>query len=83
MGWKMDGKMMKKKDWLYIDEVKKIMEILRKSMVGRMVVMMIVVIGCFLMMEREKGDEVDEYGVKLGGDVGKIEEMRERWGMEK
>lgn len=83
MGWKMDGKMMKKKDWLYIDEVKKIMEILRKSMVGRMVVMMIVVIGCFLMMEREKGDEVDEYGVKLGGDEGKIEEMRERWGMEK
>lgn len=67
---------------MYLADVKQILALLRKRLVGSMVVLLIVVIGCFFMLESAPGDAVDAYGVTFGGDVGQIAEMRARWGLD-
>ncbi|MEC6999748.1 ABC transporter permease [Brucella abortus] len=62
--------------------MKQILALLRKRLVGSMVVLLIVVIGCFFMLESAPGDAVDAYGVTFGGDAGQIAEMRARWGLD-
>ncbi|MEN3387236.1 ABC transporter permease [Brucella melitensis] len=67
---------------MYLADVKQILALLRKRLVGSMVVLLIVVIGCFFMLESAPGDAVDAYGVTFGGDVGQIAEIRARWGLD-
>ena len=45
-------------------------------MFSSMVVLLIVIVGCFLMLELAPGDAVDAYAVSFGGDASAIAEMR-------
>lgn len=51
-------------------------------MIGSIFVLLIVIIGCFLMLEMAPGDAVDAYAVSFGGDANTIAEMRARWGLD-
>ncbi|MDH7792944.1 peptide/nickel transport system permease protein [Ochrobactrum sp. AN78] len=51
-------------------------------MIGSIFVLLIVIIGCFLMLETAPGDAVDAYAVSFGGDAAAIAEMRARWGLD-
>ncbi|MBB5703295.1 peptide/nickel transport system permease protein [Ochrobactrum daejeonense] len=51
-------------------------------MIGSIAVLLIVVVGCFFMLESAPGDAVDAYAVTFGGDAGQIAEMRARWGLD-
>lgn len=51
-------------------------------MIGSIIVLLIVIIGCFLMLETAPGDAVDAYAVSFGGDAAAIAEMRARWGLD-
>ncbi len=62
--------------------MKQILTLLRKRLIGSMVVLLIVVVGCFFMLESAPGDAVDAYAVTFGGDAGQIAEMRARWGLD-
>ncbi|TIL48093.1 ABC transporter permease [Mesorhizobium sp.] len=56
--------------------------LLRRRLVGSVFVLLIVVIGTFLLLEAAPGDAVDAYIVSTGGDVGMIELLRHRWGLD-
>ena len=62
--------------------MKQILALLRKRLVGSTFVLLIVVVGCFLMLETAPGDAVDAYAVTLGGDAAQMAEMRARWGLD-
>ncbi len=51
-------------------------------MIGSIIVLLIVIIGCFLLLETAPGDAVDAYAVSFGGDAAAIAEMRARWGLD-
>ncbi len=55
---------------------------MRKRLPGSAVVLLIVVIGCFMMLEAAPGDAVDAYAVSFGGDAAQIAAMRARWGLD-
>ncbi len=59
-----------------------ILTLLRKRLIGSILVLLIVVVGCFLMLELAPGDAVDAYAVSFGGDATQIAEMRARWGLD-
>ncbi len=59
-----------------------ILTLFRKRLIGSMIVLLIVIIGCFLMLEMAPGDAVDAYAVSFGGDAAAIAEMRARWGLD-
>ncbi|MBC2885715.1 ABC transporter permease [Ochrobactrum sp. CM-21-5] len=67
---------------MYRSDVKQILALLRKRLVGSTFVLLIVVVGCFLMLETAPGDAVDAYAVTLGGDAAQMAEMRARWGLD-
>lgn len=54
----------------------------RKRLLGSMIVLLIVIIGCFLMLELAPGDAVDAYALSFGGDAVAIAELRARWGLD-
>lgn len=54
----------------------------RKRLLGSMIVLLIVIIGCFLMLELAPGDAVDAYALNFGGDAVAIAELRARWGLD-
>ncbi|RWO91176.1 ABC transporter permease [Mesorhizobium sp.] len=56
--------------------------LLRRRLVGSVLVLLIVVIGTFLLLEAAPGDAVDAYIVSTGGDAGMIELLRHRWGLD-
>ncbi|TPM04964.1 ABC transporter permease [Mesorhizobium sp. B2-3-10] len=56
--------------------------LLRRRLVGSIVVLLIVVIGTFVLLEAAPGDAVDAYIVSTGGDAGMIELLRHRWGLD-
>ena len=56
--------------------------ILRRRLVGAVPVLLIVVVGCFLLLEAAPGDAVDAYSVSVGGDAGLVESLRARWGLD-
>lgn len=59
-----------------------ILALFRKRFIGSVVVLLIVVVGCFLMLELAPGDAVDAYAVSFGGDAAAMAEMRARWGLD-
>ncbi|WP_183654659.1 ABC transporter permease [Brucella daejeonensis] len=59
-----------------------ILILFRKRLIGSIAVLLIVVVGCFFMLESAPGDAVDAYAVTFGGDAGQIAEMRARWGLD-
>lgn len=59
-----------------------ILTLFRKRLVGSIIVLLIVIIGCFLMLELAPGDAVDAYAVSFGGDASAMAEMRARWGLD-
>ncbi|HWT63588.1 MAG TPA: ABC transporter permease [Ochrobactrum sp.] len=59
-----------------------ILALFRKRLIGSMIVLLIVIIGCFLMLETAPGDAVDAYTASFGGDAASIAEMRARWGLD-
>ncbi|MBD7989433.1 ABC transporter permease [Ochrobactrum sp. Sa2BUA5] len=59
-----------------------ILALFRKRLIGSIFVLLIVIIGCFLMLETAPGDAVDAYAVSFGGDAAAIAEMRARWGLD-
>lgn len=59
-----------------------ILTLFRKRLIGSMIVLLIVIVGCFLMLESAPGDAVDAYAVSFGGDAAAIAEMRARWGLD-
>lgn len=59
-----------------------ILTLFRKRLIGSILVLFIVVVGCFFMLESAPGDAVDAYAVTFGGDAGQIAEMRARWGLD-
>ncbi|KAA9370127.1 ABC transporter permease [Ochrobactrum quorumnocens] len=59
-----------------------ILALFRKRLIGSIIVLLIVIIGCFLMLETAPGDAVDAYAVSFGGDAAAIAEMRARWGLD-
>lgn len=59
-----------------------ILTLFRKRLIGSIFVLLIVIIGCFLMLEMAPGDAVDAYAVSFGGDASAIAEMRARWGLD-
>ncbi|MBV2143707.1 ABC transporter permease [Falsochrobactrum sp. TDYN1] len=67
---------------MYRSDVKQILTLLRKRLTGSLLVLLIVIIGCFLMLETAPGDAVDAYAVSFGGDAGQIAELRARWGLD-
>jgi len=62
--------------------VAQILTLLRKRLIGSILVLLIVVVGCFLMLELAPGDAVDAYAVSFGGDATQIADMRARWGLD-
>jgi len=56
--------------------------LLRRRLVGSIVVLAIVVVGTFLLLELAPGDAVDAYIASTGGDAGLIEVLRQRWGLD-
>jgi peptide/nickel transport system permease protein len=62
--------------------VTQILALFRKRLIGSIIVLLIVIIGCFLMLETAPGDAVDAYAVSFGGDAAAIAEMRARWGLD-
>lgn len=67
---------------MYAQSVAQILTLFRKRLIGSIIVLLIVVIGCFLMLETAPGDAVDAYAVSFGGDATAIAEMRARWGLD-
>jgi peptide/nickel transport system permease protein len=67
---------------LYVHGVAQILTLFRKRLISSMIVLLIVIIGCFLMLETAPGDAVDAYAVSFGGDASAIAEMRARWGLD-
>ncbi|ASV83651.1 binding-protein-dependent transport system inner membrane component family protein [Ochrobactrum quorumnocens] len=59
-----------------------ILALFRKRLIGSIIVLLIVIIGCFLLLETAPGDAVDAYAVSFGGDAAAIAEMRARWGLD-
>lgn len=59
-----------------------ILTLFRKRLISSMIVLLIVIIGCFVMLETAPGDAVDAYAVSFGGDASAIAEMRARWGLD-
>ena len=59
-----------------------LLALIRKRLIGSIIVLLIVIIGCFLMLELAPGDAVDAYAVSFGGDATAIAEMRARWGLD-
>jgi len=62
--------------------VTQLLALIRKRLIGSIIVLLIVIIGCFLMLELAPGDAVDAYAVSFGGDATAIAEMRARWGLD-
>lgn len=56
--------------------------LLRRRLIGSIVVLAIVVVGTFLLLEAAPGDAVDAYIASTGGDAGLIEVLRQRWGLD-
>lgn len=67
---------------MYPAVVKQILALFRKRLVGSIIVLLIVIVGCFFMLESAPGDAVDAYAVTFGGDAATIAEMRARWGLD-
>ncbi|WP_273784169.1 ABC transporter permease [Brucella intermedia] len=67
---------------MYPAIVKQILALFRKRLVGSIIVLLIVIVGCFFMLESAPGDAVDAYAVTFGGDAATIAEMRARWGLD-
>ncbi|OOL16070.1 ABC transporter permease [Ochrobactrum sp. P6BS-III] len=67
---------------MYRRGVAQILTLLRKRLIGSILVLLIVVVGCFLMLELAPGDAVDAYAVSFGGDAAQIADMRARWGLD-
>lgn len=67
---------------MYLAAVKQILVLFRKRLVGSIIVLLIVVVGCFFLAESAPGDAVDAYAVTFGGDAATIAEMRTRWGLD-
>lgn len=44
--------------------------------------LLIVVVGCFLVLETAPGDAVDAYAITFGGDAMAMAQMRARWGLD-
>lgn len=44
--------------------------------------LLIVVVGCFLVLETAPGDAVDAYAITFGGDATAMAQMRARWGLD-
>lgn len=59
-----------------------IVALLKQRLIGSMIVLLIVIVGCFLLLEAAPGDAVDAYAVTFGGDAAAIAEMRARWGLD-
>ncbi len=49
-----------------------ILILFRKRLIGSIAVLLIVVVGCFFMLESAPGDAVDAYAVTFGGDAGRL-----------
>ncbi|SUA86757.1 Glutathione transport system permease protein gsiC [Brucella intermedia] len=62
--------------------MKQILALFRKRLAGSIIVLLIVIVGCFFMLESAPGDAVDAYAVTFGGDAATIAEMRARWGLD-
>ncbi len=62
--------------------MKQILALFRKRLAGSIIVLLIVIVGCFFMLESAPGDAVDAYAVTFGGDATTIAEMRARWGLD-
>lgn len=56
--------------------------LLRRRLVGSVLVLLIVVVGTFLLLEAAPGDAVDAYLVSTGGDADLVEAMRQSWGLD-
>jgi len=54
---------------LYPVIVKQILALLRKRLLGSFIVLLIVIVGCFFLVESAPGDAVDAYAVTFGGDA--------------
>ncbi|KAB2730388.1 ABC transporter permease [Brucella intermedia] len=67
---------------MYPAIVKQILALFRKRLAGSIIVLLIVIVGCFFMLESAPGDAVDAYAVTFGGDAATIAEMRARWGLD-
>jgi peptide/nickel transport system permease protein len=67
---------------MYAHGVAQILTLFRNRLISSMIVLLIVIIGCFLMLETAPGDAVDAYAVSFGGDANAIAEMRARWGLD-
>ena len=59
-----------------------ILTLLRKRMISSLFVLLIVVVGCFLVLETAPGDAVDAYAITFGGDATAMAQMRARWGLD-
>ncbi len=62
--------------------MKQILALFRKRLVGSIIVLLIVIVGCFFLADSAPGDAVDAYAVTFGGDAATIAEMRARWGLD-
>jgi peptide/nickel transport system permease protein len=62
--------------------VKRAVLMLRRRLLSSLPVLLIVIVGCFLLLEAAPGDAVDAYAVAVGGDAGLIETLRARWGLD-
>lgn len=51
-------------------------------MISSLFVLLIVVVGCFLVLETAPGDAVDAYAITFGGDATAMAQMRARWGLD-
>ncbi len=59
-----------------------IFALLKRRLVGGALVLLIVVVGCFFILEAAPGDAVDAYAVSFGGDAAQMAAMRARWGLD-
>lgn len=57
--------------------------LLRRRLIGSIPVLLIVVAGTFLLLQAAPGDAVDAYVGSIGGDAGLIEQLRQRWGLDR
>ncbi len=53
-----------------------------RRMLGAVPVMLIVVVGCFFLLEAAPGDVVDAYALSLGGDAALLTQLRGVWGLD-
>lgn len=62
--------------------MKQILALLRRRLIGSILVLLIVIIGAFLMLEMAPGDAVDAYAVSAGGDASTMADLRAQWGLD-